>query len=103
MRLPAEKIKQAILHPDREVCDAAVYYFADAYSADPTIMPLVIQAFDRYGLDAFSIYSFELAQTSDSIVWLMKEIERVGEGSNERECEYARSLQQASASLIQIC
>ena len=95
MRLPAEKIKQAILHPDREVCDAAVYYFADAYSADPTIMPLVIQAFDRYGLDAFSIYSFELVQTSDSIVWLMKEIERVGEGSNERECEYARSLQRA--------
>ena len=58
-------------------------------------MPLLIQAIDRYGLDAFSIYSCDLAQTSDTIVWLMKEIERVGEGSNERESEYAHSLQRA--------
>ena len=53
MRLPAEKIKEAILHPDREVREAAVFYFADAHSADPTIMPLVIQACERYRLDAF--------------------------------------------------
>ena len=95
MRLPAERIKQAILHPDREVRDAAVYYFGDAHSTDATIMPLVIQAIEQYGLDAFSIYSFELVQNGDSIVWLMKEIDRVGEGRDERECEYARSLQRA--------
>ena len=47
MRLPAEKIKEAILHPDRELREAAVFYFADAHSPDPTIMPLVIQAIDR--------------------------------------------------------
>ena len=85
MRLPAEKIKEAILHPDREVREAAVFYFADSHSPDPTIMPLVIQAMDRYGLDAFSIYSFDLAQTSDTVAWLVQEIERVGEGSDERD------------------
>ena len=58
MRLPAEKIKEAILHPDREVREAAVYYFAQSHSDDPTVMPLVIQAHQRYGLDAFSTFSF---------------------------------------------
>jgi SEC-C motif len=95
MRLPAEKIKEAILHPDREVREAAVFYFADAHSPDPTIMPLVIQAIDRFGHDAFSIYSFDLAQTSDTVAWLVQEIERVGEGSDEREGDYACSLRRA--------
>ena len=95
MRLPAETIKEAILHPDREVREAAVFYFADSHSPDPTIMPLVIQAIDRYGLDAFSIYSFDLAQTNDTVAWLVKEIERVGEGSDERHRDYAYSLRRA--------
>jgi HEAT repeat protein len=104
MRLPAEKIKEAILDPDREVREAAVFYFADAHSPDPTIMPLVIQAIDQFGLDAFSIYSFDLAQTSDTLAWLMQEIERVGKGSDEREGNYAgslgRALRQADPELL---
>lgn len=42
MRLPEEKINEAILHPEEEIRLTAVSYFADSYSQDPTIMPLVI-------------------------------------------------------------
>ena len=52
MRLPADKVKEAILHSHQDVRDAAVFYFANSYSSDPTIMPLVvIQAIDKFGFD----------------------------------------------------
>ena len=41
MRLSAEKIKAAILDPDRGLRTVAVYYFAGARSTDPGLMPLV--------------------------------------------------------------
>ena len=51
MRLPESKIKEAILHPDIEVRDRATMYFAKAFSSDPSIMPLVIKAVEKYGRD----------------------------------------------------
>ena len=51
MRLPADKVKEAILHADQDVRDAAVYFFADSFSSDPAMMPLVIQAIDKFGKD----------------------------------------------------
>lgn len=97
LRLPAEKIKEAILHPDQEVRNAAVNYFANSFSHDPAIMPLVLQAFDRYGLDAFTNYWFllRLAQTGETIAWIIREIERIGLGTGEQEERYASSLQRA--------
>jgi hypothetical protein len=94
MRLPADKIKQAILHPDADVRDAAVFYFARSYSPDPTIMPLAIQAFEQYGLDAFEILTFlqGLVQTDDTVDWLVREIERVGPGQDDREAGYRDAL-----------
>ncbi len=41
MRLPAEKIKEAILNPDKDMRDAAVYYFARSVSPDPAKLPSV--------------------------------------------------------------
>lgn len=49
MRTPEEKIKAAILHPEEEIRCVAVSYFADAYSSDPALMPLVIEAVEKYG------------------------------------------------------
>jgi hypothetical protein len=94
MRLPEPRIKQAILHPDADVRDAAVFYFAKSYSADPTIMPLAIQAFEKYGPDAFEILSFlqSLAQTGETVDWLIREIERVGPGKDERGAGYVEAL-----------
>ena len=97
MRLSAERIKEAILHPDRDVRDAAVNYFAQSHSDDPTVMPLVIQAKQLYGLDAFSTFSFliDLVQTSESFEWIIGEIERIGENTREREHRYRSALVRA--------
>ena len=54
MRLTEAQVKEAILSPDQDVRFAAVYYFAQSFSADPGIMPLAIQAIEQYGWkDAF--------------------------------------------------
>ena len=95
MRLPAEQIKEAILHPDQSVREAAILYLADTESRNPAIMTQAIEAFQRFGLDAFGTFSFliELQQSSESIAWLVNEIERVGESTEEQEREFASSLQ----------
>ena len=79
MRLPESDIKSAILHPQEDVRLTAVGYFSDAYSNDPTVMPLVIQAVENYGREtAFRILrdAERLPQTEDSIQWLSDELRR---------------------------
>src|SRR5437868_6195700 len=51
MRLSEAKIKEAILHPDRLARQAAVTYFSEAYSRDTEVMPLAVQAVEKYGRD----------------------------------------------------
>jgi hypothetical protein len=79
VRLPEDKIKKAILHPEEEVRLIAVSYFSGAWSQDETVMPLVIQAVERYGRDtAFHILrdAESLLQTEASIDWLINELRR---------------------------
>ena len=77
MRAPESKIKEAILHPEEEVRLTALAYFARSQTADGTIMPLVIQAVERYGRDkAFGILrgADDLPQTEATIRWLTGEL-----------------------------
>lgn len=77
MRLQEEQVKQAILNRDRDVREAAVYYFARSFGQDSGIMPLAIQAIEQYGKDdAFEIYSFldDLVQTDETVLWLIGQI-----------------------------
>ena len=86
MRLSADQVKQAILHEDRDVRDAAVYYFSRSFSTDPSIMPLAIQAIDQYGWkDAFEFYSFmpDLPQTDETFVWLAGQVKSHGTPDEE--------------------
>jgi hypothetical protein len=79
MRLPEAKIKQAILHPEEEVRLTAVSYFADLRSSDPEVMPLVIEAIEKYGRDtSFRILrdAERLVQTPPTLDWLMNELRR---------------------------
>ena len=79
MRLPESKIKEAILHPIDEVREQALHYFSDVHSPDPMVMPLVIQAVEKYGRDqSFSILrdAEHLAQTEPTVEWLMGELRR---------------------------
>lgn len=91
MRLPAEKVKAAILDPDRDLREAAVYYFANAYSPDPTLMPLVIRAFEQFGLEAFRTTSFlyDLVQTPESVAWLIDRIERT-DSADEQASDFVK-------------
>jgi hypothetical protein len=79
VRLPEDQIKEALLHPDIDVRDAAVRYFYDSPSADATLMPLAIEAIERYGrMTAFSWthYLNHLPQTEQTIDWVMAELQR---------------------------
>src|SRR5262249_42880254 len=78
VRFPEGKIKEAILHPDIEIRDRAVGYFAKSFSTDTSIMPLVIKAVETYGRqnDAYRLIgaSRELPQTEDTIAWVIEEL-----------------------------
>jgi len=79
MRLPESKIKSAILHPNEDVRLTAVGYFSDAYSEDQTVMPLVIEAVEKYGRDcAFRILrdAERLHQAEETVKWLSSELRR---------------------------
>lgn len=79
MRLPESAVKAAILHPEEEVRVTAASYFSGSFSQDETIMPLVIQAVDRYGRDkAFHILraAESLIQTEATVEWLVRELRR---------------------------
>jgi len=47
--LHPEELKPYLLHEDQPVRDAAVEYFFDAWCQDETIVPLILQACDRFG------------------------------------------------------
>jgi len=79
MRLSVDKIKEAILHPDQEIRLTAVGYFADSYSTDTSIMPLVIQAVEKFGLaSSFRILrdAERLVQTDTTLDWLINQLRR---------------------------
>ena len=79
MRLPEEKVKQAILAPDAEVRERAVRYFSDSFSEDAALVPLVIEAVKRYGREgAYHLVGSctQLIHTEESISWVIDELDR---------------------------
>jgi hypothetical protein len=90
MRQSADKVKAGILHPDQDVREAASHYFADSYSSDPGIMPVAIQAIEKYGFDdAFQTYFFleNLVQTDESVSWLIRQLKTLGQPRNDKEAK----------------
>lgn len=77
MRIPEAKIKEAILHPEKLVRQEAVLYFADCYSRDAEVMPLAVEAFEKYGrTNAFRFVHVltQLAQTESTVEWAVREL-----------------------------
>jgi len=77
MRLPEDKIKEAILHPDPDLRSRAVHYFSKSYSQDPSIMPLVIQAVEKYGIEEATgilVASRVLPQTEATVAWVIQQL-----------------------------
>jgi hypothetical protein len=77
MRLPENRIKEAILDTDMEIRQRAVRFFASSYSSDTSIMPLVIKAVETFGReDAYPLIglSRDLPQTEATIDWIIDEL-----------------------------
>lgn len=95
MRYPEDKIKEAILQPDLDVRDTAIRYFYSSTNPDHTLMPLAIQAIERYGrTEAFSFthYLNLLPQTDQTIGWVIAELRRDFEGRPEERHFYYLNL-----------
>jgi len=104
MRLTTEQIKSAILEPEQDVRDAAVEYFSRSYSPDPTVMPLVIEAVEKYGWEAaFPNYFFlkHLHYTEATIDWLIRKLQDVKQVHTEDETFCVDALIQADPVLLQ--
>ncbi len=107
MRTPEEKIKAAILHGEEEIRCVAARYFADGYSADASIMPLVIESVGKYGREtAFALLRIadRLAQTPATVRWLMEELGRAYDlkdvGQDNYRCAVALILCKADPHLL---
>jgi hypothetical protein len=101
MRLPEEKIKQAILHPELPVRTLALHFFSRSFSDDTTVMPLVVEAVENFGREA-SIHLVgegeNLPQTENTIQWCMEELRQdVGE-QDESLDDYRFALSKVVAS-----
>ena len=78
MRLSEEKIKQAILHCQLEIRQRAVRYFSVCHSEDECVVPLVIQAVEKYGReDAYHLVggSVNLRHTEETVSWVIEELQ----------------------------
>ena len=77
MRLSEDRIKEAILDTDLELRQRAIQYFVKSFSTDTTVMPLVIKAVETFGREeAYHVIgqSRDLAQTKDTINWILDEL-----------------------------
>ena len=95
MRYPEAKIKEAILHPDLDVRDAAIRYFNSSTTPDYSLMPLAIQAIEKYGrTHAFSYthYLNLLPQTEQTIAWVIAELQGDFQGLPEEKYFYFVNL-----------
>jgi hypothetical protein len=81
MRAPEDRIQEALLHPDPQVRELALEHFGHAHRSDPHILPLVVQAIQKYGWqEAFASLELldNLSQTGETISWLLDELDRIG-------------------------
>ena len=79
MRLTSDRAKQALLHPEQHVRNAAAYYFSRSFCQDRDVLPLVIETIEKYGDgDAFSLYSFlqNLVHTDESFLWVIGRLKK---------------------------
>jgi hypothetical protein len=79
MRFSEDKIKAGILHPLQDARGESVLYFSRSYTQDTSIMPLAIQAIEKYGWsDAFLVpCNIEGLPLDDATLpWVLHEIQR---------------------------
>ncbi|MEX0937947.1 MAG: SEC-C metal-binding domain-containing protein [Pirellulales bacterium] len=95
MRLSDQQIKEAIAHLDQDVRDAGLFYFADSYSDDTSIMHWAIQAIEKYGWEeAFTIYPYldTIALDDETLAWVLQKLAVDDVPQSERSREFLEWL-----------
>ena len=90
MKLSEDRIKQGILHPEQIVRAMALDYFRGSFCGDPTIMPLAIEAVQTYGWEKafhFPVVLADLAQSEETLLWVIDQLNRMGRPANYPEVE----------------
>jgi hypothetical protein len=91
MRLSEAEIRKAILHTDLSVRVAALDYFSRSFSTDISVMPLIIEAVERYGRENSVQLVGEgerLPQTETTIEWCLNELRREFDEHDEKFWDY---------------
>jgi hypothetical protein len=95
MRLTEEQIQRGILHPEQMARDVAVRYFSESFSDDPTAMLLAIEAVEAYGWEnafRFPHSLAGLAQTEDTLLWVIDQLNRQGRPESDNDLGKCRRL-----------
>lgn len=104
MRLSEDKIKQAILHPALDIRRRALEYFSVCFSQDESVVPLVIEAVERYGrTEAYWLVGgvVDVKQTEATISWIVDELNKPDAGGYENYAfNLTRVLCQADPALL---
>jgi len=81
MKLPLNEAKAKLLSEEREVRDAALSYLNRPGNADETILPLVVEAYQKFGPQAFqfAISWRDLPLTKEPLVWLIDSYSNISE------------------------
>ncbi len=107
MRATTEQIKRAVLHDDQDVRDAVIRYLSEVSPTDPELWPLVLNALERFGEEAFGHLYFvvDLAETPEVVGWCLAEIERRGSAAeDDRQFQrnaLKRAIRRAPAAALQ--
>jgi hypothetical protein len=104
MRLSEDKIKQAILHPALDIRRRALEYFSVCFSQDESVVPLVIEAVEKYGgKEAYWLVGgvVGVKQTEATISWIVDELNKPDAGGYENYAfNLTRVLCQADPTLL---
>ena len=90
MRLSDSQIRQGLLHPEQMVRDAALHYFSQSFSPDPAVMPLARQAIETHGWQNAFLFSSglaDLAQSEETLLWLIDQLNRLGRPKAHEDAE----------------
>jgi hypothetical protein len=77
MRLTADQVREALLHPNEGVRQLAFAYFADAYTTDTAVTATVLDAIAKYGTEQFvpNYHGFgHLPHTAESVRWVVEQL-----------------------------
>ncbi|WP_425616313.1 SEC-C metal-binding domain-containing protein [Anatilimnocola sp. NA78] len=109
MKLPLNEAKAKLLDEDRDVRAAALSYLGLPGNADGTVLPLVVEAYQKFGPQAFQLAVSwrDLPLTKEPLVWLIEAFGTISEAIDAEDHYYsygdvlAEAIANAPLSLVE--